>query len=293
MPLIFEIRCFRTIVRMALSAIIILLAFTMAVGQNPVADQAFTPGEQLFYELTYKTMFGDITAGTAKVSIDKFNGEKNNGHPEKAGMYKIDAAGKTNSFFDFFFKVRDHFQSFVDTSTLLPQQFVSHTREGKYVFSDHVVFDRKNKKAISTRNEVPVPDDVHDILSSVYFLRTLTLEDFGPDSTIYFDFFLDDSVYHSRVIFLGKETLDTDWGKIPCLKVKPMMATGDVFIRNYPVTMWVTDDRNHIPVRAESEIIVGAVVMKLVGFRNLKNPFILTVADDGSTRLVDQAYSGE
>ena len=278
--------------RIALSAVIILLAFTPAVGQNPVAVHTFKPGEQLVYELTYQSALGEITAGMAEVTIDTIREENRNGDAN-ALMYQIVAEGRTNNFFDFFFKVRDHFESYVNTSTLLPQRFVSHTREGKYVFEDDVLFDRESNKAISKRNTVPITNDVLDILSSVYYLRTLTLDDFGPDSTIYFDFFLDDSVYHSRVIYLGRETLDTEWGKITCLKVKPMMATGDVFVRNYPVTMWVTDDRNHIPVRAESEIIVGAVVMKMTGFRNLGNPFIQSLVDAGSTPNEHRTNSGK
>ncbi len=269
--------------RIIMTAIVILWGNVFLRAQDNIGKNAFESGEYLSYELKYKTTFGELDAGKAQVEIKLLRPE-NDPNGEDRTIYHVVANGKTNKFFDFFFKVRDHFESFMDTSTLLPERFVSHTHEGNYVFNDEVRFDRKNKEAISTRNGVPIPDDVHDILSSVYFLRTVTLDDFGPDSIFYFDFFLNDSVYHSKVIFLGRETLDTGWGKITCLKVKPVMATGEVFARKYPVIMWVTDDRNHIPVRAESEIIVGSVVMELVGFRNLKNPFIQSLTNNDSNR---------
>ena len=267
----------RVLGRIILIGIVGLITCIGTNAQETVVNQTFRAGEQLSYALTYKTVFGEILAGKAKVKIDAYTGENFQGE-EQSNLYHVIAEGKTNNFFDFFFKVRDHFESYIDKSTLLPVRFTSHTHEGKYVFSDDVLFDRTSKMAVSKRNEVSVPESIHDILSSVYFLRTVTLDDFGPDSTFYFDFFLDDSVYHSKVIFLGRETLDTDWGKITCLKVMPMMATGEVFAKRYPMIMWITDDRNHIPVRAESEIIVGSVVMKLVDFRNLKNPFTQSLA---------------
>ena len=53
-----------------------------------------------------------------------------------------------------------------------------------------------------------------------------------------------------------------------------MVVTGEVFSRKYPMTVWVTDDANHIPVLAESEIIIGKVRLELTDYQNLRNPFI-------------------
>ena len=38
------------------------------------------------------------------------------------------------------------------------------------------------------------------------------------------------------------------------------------------MTIWVTDDANHIPVRVESPIIVGNVKIDLMKYENLKSP---------------------
>jgi hypothetical protein len=40
------------------------------------------------------------------------------------------------------------------------------------------------------------------------------------------------------------------------------------------MTVWITDDENHVPVLAESEIVVGSVRIELIDFDGLKNPFI-------------------
>ena len=105
-------------------------------------------------------------------------------------------------------------------------------------------------------------------------MRTLSVEDFGPDSIYRLNFHLDDSVYQSVIKYEGKVVVETKWGWLPCLKIIPMLVLGEVFSDKYPMTVWITDDENHVPVLAESEIIVGSVRIELIDFDGLKNPFI-------------------
>jgi hypothetical protein len=41
------------------------------------------------------------------------------------------------------------------------------------------------------------------------------------------------------------------------------------------MTIWVTDDNNRVPVRAEAEILVGSVKMDLVKYSGLQHPVAL------------------
>lgn len=244
------------------------------IAQNTVINKAFQEGEQLVYKVSYSSALGDFNAGTATVTVKKL---KIDSISKEKYYYHIIGIGETNNFFDFFYKVRDRFESVIDTETLLPRNFVRRTREADYIYDDDVIFNRKNNTATSRRTTKQVPESVHDIISAVYFMRTLTVDDFGEDSTYYINFFLDDSVYHSHVLYEGRGFLETEWGWLPCLKVKPMMATGEVFSQKYPMSVWITDDSNHIPVMAESEIIVGSVRMVLADYKGLKNTFIKPV----------------
>ena len=72
--------------------------------------------------------------------------------------------------------------------------------------------------------------------------------------------------------FLGKEIVETEIGTFNCLKFSPMMATGEVFDDPYPLSVWITDDKNHIPVLLESKIIVGSVKIELIKYSGLANP---------------------
>ena len=51
-----------------------------------------------------------------------------------------------------------------------------------------------------------------------------------------------------------------------------MVVTGAVFSQPYPMDLWITDDKNHIPILAKSAVIVGSVKMELVKYKGLKNP---------------------
>lgn len=247
--------------------IIIFCLPVYLISQQVSKNNAFKVGEKLTYRLTYNNSFGEVYAGNAIIEV------REDTIGDKPG-FQIVGTGETNNFFDFFYEVRDKFESEIDASTLLPYSFTRTTREGNFSYDDTVFFDRKRDTAISTRKSKPIPNDVFDIVSALYFMRTLTLDDFGPDSTYHLNFFLDDSVYRTAIKYAGSGAIKTEWGWLPCLKVKPMMAIGEVFSNKYPMIVWITDDENHIPVLGESEVIVGSVKMELSGFEGLKHPFV-------------------
>lgn len=255
-----------------MSRIVILFIFSFLLqlctfSQEAIQNNAYQAGESLKYRVFYNSFLGEVDAGVAVINVMK---NELDGRP----VYHVIGTGETNRFVDMFYKVRDRFESNIDTATLLPYSFLRRTREGDFVFDDDVSFKRVENIAESRRMEKPVPEDVHDIVSAVFFMRTLSIDDFGEDSLYYLNFYLDDSVYNSVITFEGRGIVETDWGWLPCLKVKPQLVMGEVFSKKYPMSVWVTDDENHLPVLAESEIVVGSVRMELLDFDGLRNPFI-------------------
>lgn len=255
--------------RLSSLVFILLNLFSLHLfAQTSVKNNAFKVGELLEYDVSYSSALGDFTAGNAWVkTLEWNNGQGNSG-------YHFVGTGETNNFFDVFYEVVDRFESKVAGKTLLPFHFIRNTHEGSYKYNDTVFFDRNLDSAFSLRKKKRVPTDVHDIVSAVFYMRTLSIEDFGEDSVYLLNFYLDDSVYNSAIKYEGKGIIETRWGWLPCLKVWPMLAIGEVFTNKYPMSVWITDDENHIPILAESEIIVGSVKMELIDFEGLKNPFI-------------------
>jgi len=252
-----------------ISVIIISLNTSDVFAQGIIHNQAFKVGERLEYRVYYQSGIGNVTAGETILTVEEWK-ESYTGSDKT--VFHLTGEGNSTGVFNFFFKVRDKFQSFVDQQTLLPYVFLRETREGKFKKDDKVTFDREKLTAVSTSKTKLIPANVQDVISAIYYMRTFKVSDFDADSMFYLNFFLDDSVYTSAIKFEGTGILKTKWGKIKCLKIAPMMATGDIFANKYPMLVGVNDDENHVPIMGESEVIVGSIKMELIEYSGLVKP---------------------
>lgn len=242
---------------------------TEAIAQDTIQNHTFKTGERLEYRVYYHSGIGNVTAGEAILTVGEWK-EHYTGSDKT--VFHFTGIGNSLGVFNFFFKVRDKFESFTNQQTLLPYVFLRETREGKFEKDDKVTFNREKLEAVSSRRTKTIPANVQDVISAIYYMRTFKVSDFDADSMFYLNFFLDDSVYTSAIKYQGKGILKTKWGKIRCLKIAPMMATGEVFADKYPMYVWVSDDENHIPIMGESEVIVGSVKMELIEYKGLVKP---------------------
>jgi hypothetical protein len=241
----------------------------MLIGQNSDekgSADAFQRGEFLKYRLFYDSwMTYWMTAGYGTMEIDR-EWAMVDGHK----TYHITVLGNSVGIFNLFFKVRDRFETYLDEDELIPRKFIRRTHEGSYKRNDDVAFDHVNLKAYSTREVKDITPGVQDIVSSFYHMRTWNFDTAEVNDEYFMDFFLDDSLYRSKIVFLGREVVRTEFGDIPCIKFKPQVAMGEVFQEPYPMEIWVSDDRNKIPILAKSAVYIGSVKMELVEFKGLK-----------------------
>ena len=84
------------------------------------------------------------------------------------------------------------------------------------------------------------------------------------------NYFLGDEISQLQIEYVGKEVIKTKLGNIRCLKFSPSIKPGRIFKKDSRLYLWVTDDGNRVPVRAEVEILVGSVVMELKSADGLK-----------------------
>ena len=54
------------------------------------------------------------------------------------------------------------------------------------------------------------------------------------------------------------------------MKFRPLVQSGRVFEEQESVTLWVSDDKNRLPVRLQADILVGSIKADLENFKNLK-----------------------
>jgi hypothetical protein len=229
-----------------------------------IRNHAFVAGEVLKYTVRYGVAGIHLTNGgeaSFTCALEKFQGKD---------VYHLVGEGHTTSFYDKFFKVRDKYESYVDTATLQPYKFLRDVNEGGYKTYENVSFIKAAHTAVTNTGVYNVPDCIQDVLSAIFYARNIDFSQHKVDDKIPFDMFLDRQVYHLYVRYLGKETIRTSYGKFRTIKFKPLLVKGTMFEGGEKMTVWVTDDPNHIAVRIESPITVGKVSVDMSYYHGLR-----------------------
>jgi len=245
-------------------------AFENRDTMRTLDNDSFTNGEKLEYIVHY----GLINAAEATIDVDK-DIQLINNRP----CFKVNVFGKTTGSFDFFLKVRDTWRSYIDTTSIVPQRFHRNIEEGKYKKKENVMFDHYKDLAVvedkKETNTFKVPDNVQDIVSGVYYLRTLNYDKRKIGEVIKIQGFFDDEIFDFTVTYKGKETVETKAGDIKAIKLVPKMPKNKLFDGEDAVTIYLSDDQNKIPVLIQAEMFVGAVKINLNKYKGLKNRLAL------------------
>lgn len=247
--------------------LIILSGSSLKAGEEfcGIKNSSFKNGEEIKMKVYYNTLGIYIAAGEAyfSTSVEKYNGKT---------VFHCTGEGKTYSFFDKFFKVRDKYETYIDTTTLLPIKFIRNVEEGKTRIYNNVTFNHSAQTAVSTNGIYKIPECIQDIISSIYYARNIDFNKQSPGSRIPYDMFLDNEIYHLSLSYVGKEIVRTRFGKFNAIKFVPLLIKGAIFQGGEKMNVWVSDDPNHIVLRLESPISVGSVKIDMMGYKNLRYP---------------------
>lgn len=199
-------------------------------------------------------------------------------------VFHAQGYGKSTGLFRLFFKVEDYYESYFDTNNGLPYRFIRNIDEGGYTKNIEMQFDHEQgrveyiDKKKDTVKQLTFKPGAQDMISAFYYLRKQFPQALIPEGEGFeLDMFFDQQDYRFRLVYLGKETISTTFGKIRCLKFIPSVQSGRVFKDTESVTIWVSDDLNRIPIRIEAGLAVGTLHIDLERFRNLNNPFEIEV----------------
>jgi len=228
-------------------------------------NTAFQEGEIINYNVYYSVIGLYINAGSASFEV---NQEKLNNKP----VYHVIGKGSSNSSYDWIFKVRDKYESFIDTNTLQPLKFIRDVNEGGYKIIENVSFNKETNTAVSAKGVVKIPACIQDVISSIYYARNIDFSNYNPDEKTPFTMFLDNEVYNLYIKYVGKEVIKTRYGKFKAIKFSPLLVKGTIFSGGEKMMVWVTDDANHIPIRIESPISVGSIKVDMMGYKGLRYP---------------------
>jgi Protein of unknown function (DUF3108) len=242
------------------------LSFTTTYDDTcNIRNTAFKADEEIKMKVFYSTLGMYVGAGEAvfTASLERYNGKP---------VYHLVGTGSTYSFFDGFFKVRDRYESYIDTTDLLPYKFVRNIDEGGYKKYNNVTFNHTANTAVSTNGVFKVTDCIQDVVSMVYYCRNINFDKYKVNDKILFDMFLDDEVFHMYIRYMGKETIKTRYGKFNAIKIRPLLIKGTIFEGGEKMTAWLSDDPNHVLLRAESPIAVGSIKVDMMSYKNLRYP---------------------
>ncbi|MGJ8548190.1 DUF3108 domain-containing protein [Winogradskyella wichelsiae] len=248
----------------------IILFFVGFQASNAEKTSAFQGGEWFKFEMSYS---GFLKAGNATLSVNETNLR---GKP----VYHVVGKGWTTGAIKWFFKVKDRYESYFDKVTGVPYKFIRKIDEGGHTKDIEINFDHDSKLAqvknlkkneIST---VSIAQDVQDMVSMYYHLRNkIDIPSLKVGDEIKTNMFFDEENYGFKIKYLGKEIIKTEFGKVKALKFRPYVMAGRVFKEEESLTLWVSEDKNKIPLKIKADLAVGSLRAELVAFKGLKHPF--------------------
>ena len=112
------------------------------------------------------------------------------------------------------------------------------------------------------------------MISAYYFVRNnYNSEEIKIGEVIELNMFFDNEIFKFKLKFLGHSKLKTKFGYVKCLKFRPYVMAGRVFKEEESVTLWVSADKNKIPLKIKADLRVGSIVADLEAFKGLSHPF--------------------
>ena len=233
-------------------------------------NSSFKDGEWFKFKMSYS---GFLKAGNATLSVKETSlGDQ--------PVYHVVGKGWTTGMIKWFFKVNDRYESYFDRDTYLPYKFVRNIYEGGYTKNLTIDFDQENHKAHvndkkhGVQSVFDTKPNIQDMVSTFYYLRNnLDTEVLEPGDEVMVDIFFDEENYGFKLKYLGKDRIDTDFGQIDALKFRPYVMAGRVFKEEESLTLWVSNDKNKVPLRIKADLAVGSLRADLEAFKGLKYPF--------------------
>ncbi len=248
------------------------------VGNLSEKNLAFKGGETLVFTIHYKwgIVNADVAQATLKLDTTVLNGKK---------VFHASLTGKTQKFYEKFFRVKEDLDSWFTRDGLHPVKFTRFAREGKYTCTNlytyvrgsgdsHIDASLSNSRKGEFSATLPLDACTYDIPLMYYVLRNIDVSRLKEGGDYPMTFAVDDDVYTLHFKYLGKENKDVpDIGVVRCLKFSFEVVSGEVFSGDSDLYGWFTDDGNHIPVWFSAPLKVGQVQGRLRSTVGLKHPF--------------------
>lgn len=256
--------------------LVMLIGMALLVNaQCATTNNAIQAGEELTYKLKFNWKFIWINAGYANMSV------KNTIYQGVPALI-TSLHSYTNKTIDHYFKMRDTL-SCITSERLQPLYFKKCAEEGKRYTIDEVWFSYRNNKC-NVRQERRRPDKpthyfnenrdecVFDMLSILLQARSYDASNYKVGDKILFPMATGKNIEEQTLIYRGNKDFVAENGvKYRCLKFS--LVEYDKKKKEHEViTFYVTDDKNHLPVRLDLYLSFGSAKAFLSDVKGNKYP---------------------
>jgi len=226
-------------------------------------DKSFRDGENLLYVVK----FGPIVGGNASLVLKQE-------YLDNKLVFHARGEARTVGLAEKLYSVKDVFESFFDLHTVLPYKAIRDVKEGNYKRHEEAIFNHTENTVYGSRKDtlVTIPKNTLDMMSLLYYIRSIDLFNMKNGDVLKTVTFFDEELFPFNIRFKGTEIIKTKYGKIRCYRFDPVVETGRMFESEDDMTIWISADRNLIPIKVKFNLVVGSLHMELSEYANLKYP---------------------
>lgn len=208
----------------------------------------FNLGERLTFAVRYEF----VKAGEATLEVKEITQ-----CGDQSECFRLVSEARSTMPFSLVFEVKDRVESFVHVDSLYTLRYVKTLKEGTYEAYEAVDFDQQRHTATYTDGEVvEIPPRVQDVLSSLYYIRTMELE---VGSSVFINNHADGKNYPLEVKVLRLEKIKVPAGTYECYVLEPVLRASGIFQHKGKLTVWMSTDPSRIPVMMKSKILIGSI----------------------------------
>lgn len=261
-------------------AVLLLCGSLPANAQCEANNDAFKSGEHVMYELYFNWKFIWKRVGIASLTT---NSTTYHNHP----AYRFNLLAVSSKQADFFFKMRDTLTSVV-SEKLEPRYFRKGALEGKrytvdearFTFRDGLCF--VNQKRVRYDGEIieteqSSPHCIYDMLSILAQARSYNPEDYYVGQKIHFAMATGRRVEEQTLIYRGIKKMKADNDTVYRCLVFSLVEYKKGKEKEV-ITFYVTDDKNHLPVRLDMFLNFGSAKAFLRSVTGNRHPLTSVVS---------------
>jgi len=247
----------------------------LVVSQCYNKNYSFQAGEKLYYHVYYN--LGFIKIKLAKVNLWIEETVYNN---KKVLVLKNTTA--TVPEYEWIIRVSDYYASYLDVNTMQVERHIQKTLVNKYATDYEYKFNYADKKLyVSIENSktkrfldtLDMKPCLHDLLSAAYYTRNIDYTKLTTGTKISLPVILDTTTHNIYFKYLGNESIKfRNKKKQNCIKISPLILETSIFKSGEKMTVWLSNDKNKVPIIMESELRIGKILVEIVSSKMLRYP---------------------